>query len=198
MPTGHELAGLAASIRMQERKSGDAAWCCRKTAILIPHCLVRMAMPAVFCSSPLALCNSHVSMSQAGDTLYTASMLPIMTFLEDSGPGVHDTTAAACSYGLYVLQIGEVSHGTIAVCLSALCECCWLQSLAVPFMFPSKVFCGPGKCPSRPLPHMHDWESFGDVAAWLCTSSSAGLRPSSAHCTGQAVVSLGRDFTKCG
>ena len=46
---------------------------------------------------------------QAGDTLYTASMVPIMTFLEDSGPGVHDTTAAACSYGLYVLQIGEVS-----------------------------------------------------------------------------------------
>lgn len=44
---------------------------------------------------------------RAGDTLYTASMLPIMTFLEDSGPGVHDTTAAACSYGLYVLQIGE-------------------------------------------------------------------------------------------
>jgi uncharacterized protein YcgI (DUF1989 family) len=39
--------------------------------------------------------------------LYTASMAPIMEFLEDSGPGVHDTTAAACSYGLYVLQIGE-------------------------------------------------------------------------------------------
>lgn len=45
---------------------------------------------------------------QAGDTLYTASMKPIMTFLEESGPGCHDTTAAACSYGLYVLQIGEV------------------------------------------------------------------------------------------
>lgn len=44
---------------------------------------------------------------QAGDTLYTASMKPIMSFLKDSGPGVHDTTAAACSYGLYVLQIGE-------------------------------------------------------------------------------------------
>jgi len=45
--------------------------------------------------------------AQAGDMLYTASMAPIMEFLEDSGPGVHDTTAAACSYGLYVLQIGE-------------------------------------------------------------------------------------------
>lgn len=54
---------------------------------------------------------------QAGDTLYTASMKPIMSFLEDSGPGVHDTTAAACSYGLYVLQIGEArpasSHASI-------------------------------------------------------------------------------------
>ncbi len=47
---------------------------------------------------------------QAGDKLYTASMKPIMTFLEQTGPGCHDTTAAACSYGLYVLQIGEVSR----------------------------------------------------------------------------------------
>lgn len=47
---------------------------------------------------------------QPGDILYTASMKPIMTFLDQSGPGVHDTTAAACSYGLYVLQLGEVSH----------------------------------------------------------------------------------------
>jgi len=47
------------------------------------------------------------STPQAGDTLYTASMKPIMTFLEETGPGCHDTTAAACSYGLYVLQIGE-------------------------------------------------------------------------------------------
>lgn len=53
-------------------------------------------------------CDRRVLCLQAGDTLYTASMKPIMTFLEDSGPGAHDTTAAACSYGLYVLQIGEV------------------------------------------------------------------------------------------
>ena len=45
---------------------------------------------------------------QAGDVLYTASMTPILTFLEDTGPGVHDTTAAACSPGLYVLHLGEV------------------------------------------------------------------------------------------
>ena len=40
--------------------------------------------------------------------LYTASMKPILTFLEDTGPGVHDTTAAACSYGMYALYLGEV------------------------------------------------------------------------------------------
>lgn len=38
----------------------------------------------------------HHNVVQAGDTLYTASMIPIMSFLEDTGPGVHDTTAAAC------------------------------------------------------------------------------------------------------
>ena len=46
--------------------------------------------------------------------LYTASMKPIMKFLEESGPGCHDTTAAACSYGLYVLQIGEVGQNSLA------------------------------------------------------------------------------------
>ena len=43
--------------------------------------------------------------------LYTASMLPILKFLEDSGPGQHDTTAAACSYGMYVHYLGEVRPG---------------------------------------------------------------------------------------
>ena len=58
---------------------------------------------------------------QAGDTLYTASMKPIMTFLEDSGPGVHDTTAAACSHGLYVLQIGAVcTRSALEILLSTL------------------------------------------------------------------------------
>ena len=93
---------------MQERKPGTLPGVAEKTAVLIPHCLVRMAMPAVFCSRPLALCNSHSGMSQAGDTLYTASMKPILTFLEDTGPGVHDTTAAACSYGMYELYLGKV------------------------------------------------------------------------------------------
>ena len=53
--------------------------------------------------------------------LYTASMLPIMKFLEDSGPGQHDTTAAACSYGMYVHYIGEV--GRIQLQVVQFCEC---------------------------------------------------------------------------
>ena len=52
---------------------------------------------------------------QVGDILYTASMVPIMTFLEDTGPGVHDTTAAACrqelapSSDLNILQVHAMS-----------------------------------------------------------------------------------------
>lgn len=41
-----------------------------------------------------------------GDGLFTNCRNEIMTFLEDSGPGVHDTTVAACDYYLYVSQIG--------------------------------------------------------------------------------------------
>ena len=55
--------------------------------------------------------------------LYTASMKPIMSFLEDSGPGVHDTTAAACSYGLYVLQIGEARTVSCMICQRNLSSC---------------------------------------------------------------------------
>lgn len=43
-----------------------------------------------------------------GDTLVTSQSKPILTVLEDSGPGVHDTTVAACSHELYeqILGIG--------------------------------------------------------------------------------------------
>ena len=43
-----------------------------------------------------------------GDVLVTSQNKPILTFLEDSGPGVHDTTVAACSHELYeqILGIG--------------------------------------------------------------------------------------------
>ena len=43
-----------------------------------------------------------------GDVLVTSQSKPILTFLEDSGPGVHDTTVAACSHELYesILGIG--------------------------------------------------------------------------------------------
>lgn len=66
--------------------------------------------------------------------LYTASMAPIMEFLEDSGPGVHDTTAAACSYGLYVLQIGEArapSRGGRARARDAVRRQPWLRAATV-------------------------------------------------------------------
>ncbi len=41
-----------------------------------------------------------------GDVLVTSQSKPIMTFLEDSGPGVHDTTVAACSHELYEAILG--------------------------------------------------------------------------------------------
>jgi len=43
-----------------------------------------------------------------GDVLVTSQSKPILTMLEDSGPGVHDTTVAACSHELYeqILGIG--------------------------------------------------------------------------------------------
>jgi len=45
-----------------------------------------------------------------GDVLVTSQSKPILTFLEDTGPGVHDTTVAACSHELYegILGIGPV------------------------------------------------------------------------------------------
>jgi uncharacterized protein YcgI (DUF1989 family) len=47
-----------------------------------------------------------------GDVLVTSQSKPILTFLEDSGPGVHDTTVAACSHELYesILGIGPNDH----------------------------------------------------------------------------------------
>ena len=43
-----------------------------------------------------------------GDVLVTSQSKPILTFLEDTGPGIHDTTVAACSHELYerILKIG--------------------------------------------------------------------------------------------
>ena len=65
-----------------------------------------------FIAAPQVTNGSCVVILQAGDMLYTASMVPIMKFVEDSGPGQHDTTAAACSYGMYALYLGEVGQCT--------------------------------------------------------------------------------------
>ena len=52
-----------------------------------------------------------------GDVLVTSQSKPILTFLEDTGPGVHDTTVAACSHELYegILGIGPVRAARTAL-----------------------------------------------------------------------------------
>ena len=44
--------------------------------------------------------------------MVTSQMRPILTLVEDRGPGVHDTLVAACSHELYekVLGIGPEVH----------------------------------------------------------------------------------------
>ncbi len=44
--------------------------------------------------------------AQAGDVLVTGRRMPILTFMEDTGPGVHDTLVAACSHELYEIVLG--------------------------------------------------------------------------------------------
>ncbi|KAK9829145.1 hypothetical protein WJX72_004151 [[Myrmecia] bisecta] len=46
-------------------------------------------------------------MPKAGDVLVTNQRQPILTFLEDTGPGLHDTTVAACDYNLYLEELGK-------------------------------------------------------------------------------------------
>eukprot|EP00891_Asterochloris_glomerata_P008240 jgi/Astpho2/8240/fgenesh1_pg.00122_%23_19_t len=43
---------------------------------------------------------------KVGDTAVTNLRRPIFTLVEDTGPGVHDTTVAACDQYLYIQQIG--------------------------------------------------------------------------------------------
>ena len=47
---------------------------------------------------------------QVGDSMVTNLRRPIFTLLEDTGPGVHDTTVSACDQYLYQQQIGLVSR----------------------------------------------------------------------------------------
>lgn len=46
---------------------------------------------------------------RVGDSMVTNLRRPIFTLLEDTGPGVHDTTVSACDQYLYQQQIGVVS-----------------------------------------------------------------------------------------
>lgn len=60
--------------------------------------------------TPMSMHHSHDAMGKlcpgVGDTLVSAQMQPMLTLVEDSGPGVHDTTVAACTPELYVKLLG--------------------------------------------------------------------------------------------
>lgn len=51
---------------------------------------------------------THRLIPQVGDSMVTNLRRPIFTLLEDTGPGVHDTTVSACDQYLYQQQIGVV------------------------------------------------------------------------------------------
>lgn len=59
-----------------------------------------------------------------GDSMVTNLRRPIFTLLEDTGPGVHDTTVSACDQYLYQQQIGAVSCCglTLRACVYLLCQ----------------------------------------------------------------------------
>jgi uncharacterized protein YcgI (DUF1989 family) len=51
---------------------------------------------------------------QVGDTLYSSSRRPIMTLVEDTSPGVHDTLIAACDPERYRLLGASDDHASCA------------------------------------------------------------------------------------
>ena len=54
-----------------------------------------------------------------GDVMVTSRRKPILTIIEESGPGVHDTVYAACNHELYEQLLGikpEVSSLLRLVC----------------------------------------------------------------------------------
>lgn len=59
---------------------------------------------------------THRLIPQVGDSMVTNLRRPIFTLLEDTGPGVHDTTVAACDQYLYQQQIGVVSKSPVTQC----------------------------------------------------------------------------------
>ena len=54
---------------------------------------------------------------RVGDSMVTNLRRPIFTMLEDTGPGVHDTTVSACDQYLYQQQIGVVSCPRLLWCV---------------------------------------------------------------------------------
>ncbi len=78
----------------------------------------------------------HRLIPQVGDSMVTNLRRPIFTLLEDTGPGVHDTTVAACDQYLYQQQIGVVSildrECMTPLCLPAIGICTSSRSVLVP------------------------------------------------------------------
>lgn len=68
---------------------------------------------------------THRLIPKVGDSMVTNLRRPIFTLLEDTGPGVHDTTVSACDQYLYQQQIGMVSHIPAGNMYSM---CCYLIS----------------------------------------------------------------------
>ena len=63
--------------------------------------------PGNGCSSALEHANRLIPFPvQPGDVMVTSRRKPILTVIEDTGPGVHDTLVAACDHHLYEQQLG--------------------------------------------------------------------------------------------
>ena len=78
----------------------------------------------------MSMHHSHDSMGKLipapGDTFVTSTRKPIMTVIEDTGPGVHDTLVAACDHYLYENELGispEVAP------ISSASTCCHSEAL---------------------------------------------------------------------
>lgn len=54
-----------------------------------------------------------------GDALLTGQRRAILTFVEDSGPGAHDSTVPACSLELYQSMLGVEEHDSCTANLHA-------------------------------------------------------------------------------
>jgi uncharacterized protein len=69
---------------------------------------------------------------RVGDSLVTNQRRPILTLVEDTSPGVHDTLIAACDRYRYVLLGCTTYHDNCTDNLAAACAALGLQTLETP------------------------------------------------------------------